>query len=122
MATSQSITLGGQIIVVKLHIFVDSQTGQEMAYLYSDTHNRRELRQAASECGVEPRIDYSLGFLDEPEPNQTEPRVIPLLHYNLQGPTLERAKTLFKLVDDKELSDDLDKVLKIVKDRLKRGR
>jgi hypothetical protein len=108
--------------MVKLYIFIDSQTGQEMAYLYSDTHDRRELRQAASECGVDRDTDYSLGFFDEPEPNQTEPKVVPLLHYNLQGPTLERAKSLFRLVDDRELSNDLDKVFKIVKDRLKQGR
>lgn len=107
-------------IVIKLYIFADSHG--EGAYIYSDTHDRQELRQAASECGIDPRTEYYLGFLDESEPNQTEPTVIPLLHYNLQGDNLERAKELFRLVDERELSNDLDKVFKIFKNRLKQSR
>ena len=95
------------MIMIKIYIRNDSPPGQETAHLYTDTHDRQELRQAASECGVDPETEYYLGFLDEPETSQTEPMMVPFLHYNLQGSILERAKSLFRVVNDKELSDDL---------------
>lgn len=105
--------------MVKLYISKDSTTGEENAYIYSNSHDRQELRQAASLCGLDPQTKYSLGFLDEQQSNSKVPSMIPLLHYNLPGLILDKAKSLFRIVDEEELSDDLDKVLKIVQLRLK---
>jgi hypothetical protein len=76
--------------MIKLHVF--HQAGREYGYLYDDAGEFEELCAAAEQCGLS-REKYQEGKL---------------IHFDLWGKPLKKAKELFRIVDNHEIAADME--------------
>lgn len=84
--------------MVKLHLFGGFENkplgitcNMELGHLYSDIGDRKELIDAGIKVGIKERWLQGIN----------------LIHYDLWGKPLERAKAIFPLVTDIEFGEDL---------------
>lgn len=95
--------------MIKLHLFTGFENkdlgitpDMEVGHLYSDDDNKGELVDAAVGCGL------NSGYIQSAS----------LVHFDLWGKPLERAKKRFRIVSDLELSVDM----KLAADRRIKGK
>jgi hypothetical protein len=93
----------GRRNVVKLHLFSGFEKrslgitpDMELGHLYDDGNSRIRLAHAAAQIGVGRR--------------RAQVSKTGLVHYDLWGPPLARAKTFFPIVSGRELVDDMRRI------------